>query len=185
MKDRARPSVRSVRAPRAERTPETEQRRSVTEWLSSSAPTSSLAHAQWAESGVAWLRPGRLFTAVVVSASLMHEAVGRPGPQECAPLLASELDGPVFYRLNEFGPDAGYTVLLPASAAQVWRVRGTVVLPPDALLPVPAPERYVPAADAPWWVVPLDGPCTLCTPALLASLLARRSAPRAQGDAHA
>lgn len=62
---------------------------------------------------------------------------------------------------------------------------GTVVLPPAALLLVPAPDRCEAAADTPWWVVPPDGSGTLCTPAFLASLLARRTTSGAEGDAHA
>lgn len=185
MKDRARPSMRLARAPKAERTPTAGQHHDVAEWLSSAAPSRSQARAQWASSGAAWLRPGTLFTAVTVLATLIHEAVGRPGPQECAPLIATELNGPVFYRLGEFGPDAGYTVLLPASATRIWRVGGTVVLPPAALLLVPAPNRCEPAADSPWWVVPPDGSGTLCTPEFLALLLARRTTSGAEGVAHA
>jgi hypothetical protein len=154
------------------------------EWLLSAAPALDHARARWADAGMAWLRPGSLFTAVTVTARLIHEAVGRPGPQECASLLAAELDGPVFYRLGEFGPDAGYTVLLPASAARIWRVRGTVVLHSAALFLVPAPDRCEPAADAPWWVVPPGRLGTLCTPTLLASLLARTVAVGGE-DAHA
>lgn len=184
MMDRARPSVRSARAPRAERTQQAEQRR-VIGWLSSAAPSSAHARAQWADSGTAWLRPDELFTAITVTAGLMEQAVGRPGPRECAPLLITELDGPVFYRQGEFGPEAGYTVLLPGSAARIWRVRGTVVASPAALLLVPAPDRREPAADSPWWVVPPDRAGTLCTPALLASLLARTTAGGPEGGGHA
>lgn len=154
-------------------------------WLLSAAPTPSQARAEWADSGAAWLRPGALFTAITIQAGLIHRAVGKPAPEQSAPALAGALDGPVFYRLNEFGPDAGYTVLVPASAARIWRVPGTVVLPAAALLLVPAPGRCEAAADTPWWVVPLDGPGTLCTPTLLASLLARRTAAVGGGNAHA
>jgi hypothetical protein len=185
MKDRARPSLRSAGAPGVERAPKAGQLHAAAEWLSSAAPFSSQARVQWANSGAAWLRPGPLFTTVTVSATLIHEAVGRPGPQECAPLLAAELDGPVFYRLGEFGPDAGYTVLLPASATRTWRVSGTGVLPPAALLLVPAPDKCEPTADTPWWVVPPDGSGTLCTSAFLASLLARQTTSGAEGNAHA
>jgi hypothetical protein len=155
-------------------------------WLLSAAPDPAHARAHWADAGVAWLRPGLLFTAVIVQASVMHRAVGKPGPQECAQVLAGLLDGPVFYRIGEFGPDGGYTVLLPASAMGIWRVRGTVVLPPNAQFLVPAPHRQEPAADSPWWVVTPSGPDGLCTPALLASLLARRTAATGgQGAGHA
>jgi hypothetical protein len=100
-------------------------------------------------------------------------------------LLAGVLDGPVFYREQEFGPEAGYTVLLPASAAGAWRERGTSVLPQAAQLLVPAPDRLEPSVEAPWWVVPLGGPGTLCSPARLASLLGRPATPDPREDADA
>jgi hypothetical protein len=162
-----------------------ERTHATARWLSAAAPSAPQAVTDWHDSGATWLRQGVLFTAVTVAASLMHQAVGRPGPQECAPLLMTELDGPAFYRLNEFGPDAGYTVLLPASAAGNWRVRGTVVLSSTAQLLIPAPDRLEPVGDAPWWVVPPDRPGSLCTPALLASLLARRGAPAGGEGDHA
>jgi hypothetical protein len=153
--------------------------------LLGAAPTLDQARADWADWGATWLRPGVLFTAVTLSAGLIHQAVGKPGPVECAPALAGALDGPVFYRSNEFGPEAGYTVLLPASAARTWRVRGTVVLPSAALLLVPAPDRCEPVTGAPWWVVPLDVPGTLCSPGLLASLLSGAAGLTGEEAAHA
>lgn len=153
--------------------------------LLAAAPTSGQARVEWADSGAAWLRPGVLFSAVTVKASVMHQAVGRATPEGCAPLLAAELDGPVFYLPAAFGRDGGYTVLLPASAARIWRVRGTVVSPQNALLRVPAPDRCQPTVDTPWWVVPIDGPGALCAPALLVSLLARSDTAAGPGGADA
>lgn len=155
------------------------------QWLSLATPSVRQAVAEWQDRGAAWLRPGALFTAVIVRASLLHEAVGSLSPQECGPVLHTELDGPVFYREQEFGPEAGYTVLLPGSASRMWRVPGTVVFSPAALLLVPAPDRREPTADCPWWVVPPDGTGTLCTPGLLASLLARTTACGPEGGGHA
>ncbi|MBM9506757.1 hypothetical protein [Actinacidiphila acididurans] len=94
-------------------------------------------------------------------------------------------DGPVFHRPGEFGPGAGYTVLLPASAARIWWVHGTVVLPPAVRFVIPTPDRLEPTMEAPWWVVPLDGPDRLCTSALLASLLARPTTAVGGEDSHA
>lgn len=151
-------------------------------WLLSATSTPRQARAAWADSGSAWLQPGAVFTAVIVRAGVMHGAVGRPGPLECAEDLTGALVGPVFYRAGEFGAEAGYTVLLPASAASIWRVRGTVVVSASAQLLVPAPNRLEPTPAAPWWVVPPDGPGALCAPALLASLLARGEAATSAGE---
>lgn len=161
-------------------------RRTANHWLLSAAPTPDQTRYGWPDSGAAWLRPGALFAAVIVRAGVMHEAVGEPGPERSVAALTDALDGPVFYRRGEFGPEAAYTVLLPASAARIWQVPDTVVLPPRALLLVPAPDRSTPnSEDPPWWVVPPDSSGSLCTPALLASLLSRRTAPVDEGAAHA
>lgn len=161
-----------------------ERRKAGGHWLLGAAPASGPAREDWDDWGSTWLRPGVLFTAVTVSADLIHRALGKPGPAESAQALAGALDGAVFYREMEFGPVGGYTVFLPPSAAETWRVRGTVVLPPAALFLVPAPDRCEPATGAHWWVVPLDGPEPMCSPALLASLLARAVVPGGEA-AHA
>lgn len=115
-----------------------------------------------------------------LSAGLVHAATRKPGPREYAPLLGSVLAGPVFYQGDQLGPEGGYTVLLPVSAAGAWRVRGTVVLPSHALVLIPVPGRYTPVTDGPWWVVPPAGPDKLCSPARLALLLDRVSVPTSE-----
>lgn len=92
--------------------------------------------------------------------------------------------GPLFYEPEGFGREGTYVALVPASAALVWRVPGTVVHTPRALLLVPAPDRCAPGDGRPWWVVPLDGPGTLCSLGLLASLVAigRKRVRRSGGE---
>ncbi|WP_434593214.1 hypothetical protein [Streptomyces sp. A5-4] len=127
---------------------------------------------EWETNGVAWLRPGALFTAVLIPASVIHVAVGLPGPKECAPHIAEVLDeGPVFFQRGGFGPDDTYTALLPAGAARYWFMSRTVVHTPHALLLVPAPDVREPAETGPWWVVPLEGPGLLCPADRLAALV--------------
>lgn len=142
------------------------------DWLLAAAPSTRQARAQWTDTGAAWLLPGARFAAVTIPARTLHEAVGRSGPRECAPHLARALDGPLFCRPAEFGPDAGYTALLPAREHVMWRRPGTVVRSPRALLLVPAPDVWEPVTDGPWWVVPPDEVGTLCTPTRLLALLA-------------
>jgi hypothetical protein len=147
-------------------------------WLLAAAPVAAQAQAEWQDAGAAWLQPGALFSAITVPARRVRAAAGVADAGQCAVVLAEALDGPVFCRTGVFGREPAYTVLLPASAARVWRVPGTVVHPPRAQLLVPAPGRCEPAGEGPWWVVPFDGPGLLCTPALLAAFLSRPSAPR-------
>jgi len=158
-------------------------------WLLAAAPLRAQAVSEWEDSGAAWLRPGALFTAVIMPASLVHAAVGLPGPRECAPHLAEVLEeGPMFFHRGGFGSDDSYTALLPASASHYWHMSRTVVHTSRALLLVPAPDVCGPADDGrPWWVSPLEGPGLLCPADKLAALvglgLSRTTRARAALDA--
>ncbi|MFJ6659650.1 hypothetical protein ACIQNG_25350 [Streptomyces sp. NPDC091377] len=149
-----------------------ERRAAGGEWLLAAAPAIPQAKTEWQDSGAAWLRPGRLFAAVAVNTGLVHTVLGVPGPEKAVKYLGETLDGPVFYREQVVRYESGYTALLPSSVAQNWRVPSTVVHPSRALLLVPAPDRCEPVDGEPWWAVPLDGPGQLCTPRLLALLVA-------------
>jgi hypothetical protein len=162
-------------SPPTGRVADADQRMAGGRWLLSATVEHGQARAAWAESGAAWVTPGGLCTPVTVQAGMVHLAVGKYDPRQCAPLLTSALDGPVFYQPRAFGDRAGYVVLLPVSARHTWRVRGTVVLPSRGQLLVPAPDRVEPSGENPWWVVPVDEQGTLCSPELLASLLAPRT----------
>ncbi|MGP3691290.1 hypothetical protein ACTVZO_42650 [Streptomyces sp. IBSNAI002] len=134
----------------------------------------------WKQKGAAWLRPGGLFCAVLIPAAVMHTAAQGNSPQACAGRIAEVLEGPVFYDPSAFRQGGGYTVLLPASAALLWRVPGTVLHPSRRLLLVPAPDRCEPVDGRPWWVVPLERPGMLCAPqpvACFAALGRRRLGP--------
>lgn len=147
-----------------------EQRLAGGHWLLGSAPSLQEARADWEESGSAWLRPGALFGAVIIRADVVHAALGADSPIECAPLV--DVDGPVFYSEDGFGREGSYTALVPASVALVWGVNGSIPHHRRALLQVPAPNAVRPErAGSPWWVVPLDGPGSLCDPDLLAALV--------------
>ncbi|MGW5925215.1 hypothetical protein ACWF2L_03075 [Streptomyces anulatus] len=146
-----------------------EQRLAGGHWLLAAAPSVKEARADWEESGSAWLRPGALFGAVVVRASVLHAALGTDSPIECAPLV--DVGGPVFYSDEGFGREGAYTALVPASVALMWSVNGSIPHHRRALLEVPAPQVVRPErAGRPWWVVPLNGPGLLCDPDLLAAL---------------
>jgi hypothetical protein len=141
-------------------------------WLLPAAPEIEAGRADWKDTGSAWLRPGALFGAVIVPASLVHAALGLDDPIACAPPLAEGLEGgPVYYSPEGFGREGSYVALVPASVALSWSVRGCLSHPYRALLQVPAPDVIQPQEDGPWWVVPLDGPGLLCPPDRLAALV--------------
>ncbi|MFM9446972.1 hypothetical protein [Streptomyces acidiscabies] len=141
-------------------------------WLLSAAPVPAQARPEWEENGAAWLRPGVLFTAVVIPAGVIHAAVGLHTPQECAEPLGEVLrHGPLFYSPQGFGDEDSYTALLPARVAQLEPLPAVVTHPQDALLLVPAPYATEPVGGGgPWWVLPCDGPSWLCPPELVATL---------------
>jgi hypothetical protein len=149
------------------------------EWLVLAAPTKGQAHTEWYQAGAAWLRPGDLWTAVTVPAYLVHAAVGKPSPEECAPLLARALDGgPMFYRPPGSTRGPAYTALLKVSEGRLWDEPGTRARAPRTMVLVPAPGVCAPAGDErPWWVVP-GGESRWCAAGPLAELVA---AGRASG----
>lgn len=153
-------------------TARTERETASGHWLLASAPVRAEAREEWRRTGSTWLRPGVLFGAVIVPASLVHAALGLDGPVACASALAEGLErGPVFYNPEGFGREGAYVALVPASVALSWGVRGSLSHLYRALLQVPAPDVTDPQEDGPWWVVPLDGPGLLCPPDRLAALV--------------
>ncbi|MFI6977224.1 hypothetical protein ACIBSV_01395 [Embleya sp. NPDC050154] len=142
-------------------------------WLPSAAPSKAQAHVQWYESGAAWLRPGMVFSAVVVPARLVHVALRVRKPEECVKPLARLLAGPVFYSPPGAEHESSYTALLPVAEGRTWREPQTRLCSGQGLLWVPAPGRYLPATDGcPWWVVAGHGD-SLCAAVDLAALVLR------------
>lgn len=161
-----------------------ERRLASGHWLLASAPIVPAAMSSWKENGAAYLIPGGLFCAVMIPAAVMHAAAEGDSPQACAGRIADVLEGPVFYDPSAFRQEGGYTAILPASAALVWRVPSTVLHPSRRLLLVPAPDRCEPVGGRPWWVVPLESPGLLCAPQLVACFagLGRRRIVPAGGE---
>ncbi|WP_098010410.1 hypothetical protein [Streptomyces sp. sk226] len=140
-------------------------------WLLEAASSPRAAKADWADDGTTFLRPGSLFGAVAVRASLVHAALLLDEPTRCGPSLRTRLGrAPVFYQANQFGREGAYVVLVSADVAAQWDVTGSVAHHRGALLEVPAPGRA--RAGAPiWWVVPVGAPDGLCEPEPLAALV--------------
>jgi hypothetical protein len=141
------------------------------EWLVPAAPSKGQAHTEWYQAGAAWLRSGDPWTAVTVPARVVDAAVGKRGPESCAPLLTRALDGgPMFYRPPGVARGAAYTALLRVSEGRLWNEPGTRAHAPRAMVLVPAPGACAPAGERPWWVVPGIGP-RWCSAERLAALV--------------
>lgn len=145
--------------------------RAAERWLLGAAPSPQAAMDDWADEGTTFLRPGNLFGAVAVRASLVHTALLLDDPAKCGPSLRARLGGaPVFYQENQFGREGAYVVLVSTDVAAQWDVPGSVAHHRGALLEVPAPDR-VRARGPIWWVVPVGAPGQLCDPGPLAALV--------------
>lgn len=140
-------------------------------WLLAAAPSVRRARLEWADSGTTWLKPGALFGAVTVRASVVHAALLLDDPEKSARPLRESLGGPVFYAEEQFGREAGYVALVAGSVSMAWSVPGSVAHHRRAELQVPAPGNTLPDLGPSWWVVPLDGPGVLCDPDPLATLV--------------
>lgn len=151
-------------------------------WLLAAAPSLPQAVTEWQDRGAAWLRPGELFSAVLLRACGVHAALGSDTAQGCAQQVTEILAGPVFVQDSAFVGEKAYVALMPASAGRCWDAPGTVH-PGRALLLVPAPNALTPTDRGPWWVSPPARPGVLCDPEAVAALALASSgqAPRNGG----
>ncbi|MFE0777592.1 hypothetical protein [Streptomyces sp. NPDC058861] len=150
-------------------------------WLILSAPRAEDARREWETFGAALLRCGRLFSAVPIAAGLVHAAAGTEDREAVKAFLAEALDGPVYYATVSHQ----YYALTPASAPRTWRLTAVDCLDSDSYLGVPATDLTEPDPRYPaYWVVPMDGPGALCTPAAVERLVlaGQREAAKAAGE---
>lgn len=136
-----------------------ERELAAAQWLSSAAADTGRARHEWAAHGVALLQCGSLFAAVRIPAGIVHAAVGTDAPEAVASSLAVALGGgPVFLDSQS----RHFYVLAPASLAHGWNLPDTECLGAGVFLGVPATDRTEPDPSGSYWVVPMDGPGTLC-----------------------
>ncbi|MFE5596686.1 hypothetical protein [Streptomyces sp. NPDC056549] len=137
-------------------------------WLLLAAADKRQAREEWKTYGVALLRCGGLFSAVRIPAAIVHAAAGTTEREGLVAFLTEALDGPVFFD----GSGQHFYALTPHSAARFWKVPDTECLGSDFYLGVPATSVTEPdPCCAAWWVVPMDGPAALNTPANVALLV--------------
>lgn len=142
-------------------------------WLLAAAEDTRRARNEWADSGIALLRCGTLFTAVRFSAGLVHAAAGAEEPRAVDAYLAEALmGGPVFVDRRWWL----YYALVPASSARLpqWErpAPDAECLGRNSYLGVPDPVRTDPDAGSSYWCVPMGGPGLLGNPDAVAQLLA-------------
>ncbi|MFF9077368.1 hypothetical protein ACF1BP_33900 [Streptomyces sp. NPDC014735] len=165
----------------------------VSHWLLSAAPDLDEARAQWAETGIALLRCGGVFTAVRIEADIVQAAAATEDPERIGAYLEHCLQGgPVCIDTSS----RRYYVLVPASTSRLPQWVGRVVpgaecLGPGCFLGVPHPQRTEPDVSRSYWCVPMDGPGALCSPYAVSQLVAYGSYQRraqecleAEADGH-
>ncbi|MEU7021891.1 hypothetical protein ABZ990_14690 [Streptomyces sp. NPDC046203] len=138
-------------------------------WLILAAPNAEKARHEWEDYGVALLRCGSLLSAVRIPADLVYAAAGTEELEQVRAFLADVLDGgPIFH-------DTGgrqFYALTPASAPSTWHLTVAECLGSNTFLGVPATDRTEPDCRYPaYWVLPMDGPGTLCAPDDVAGLV--------------
>ncbi|MGA5069283.1 hypothetical protein ACPB9E_36980 [Streptomyces exfoliatus] len=139
------------------------------DWLFLAAADSRTARRDWAVRGVALLRCGVLFSAVRIPADIVHRAAGTDDGRGVVAFLERALaGGPVFY--DEGG--RRFYALTPVSTARMWRLPEAECLGRDVLLGVPATDlaERDPRCAA-YWIVPMEGPASLCMPGEVAHLV--------------
>ncbi|TLQ39495.1 hypothetical protein FEF34_39440 [Streptomyces marianii] len=152
-------------------------------WLVLASSDRAKAWTEWDTYRVALLRCGSLFSAVRIPGYLVYTAAGAEEPEAVRRFLAEILDGgPIFYDVG----GQQYYALTPASAARSWRLTVAECLDSDAFLGVPATDltEFDPRYPA-YWVVPMDGPGTLCAPddvALLVLMGHQSAVKKAEAD---
>ncbi|MER5739717.1 MULTISPECIES: hypothetical protein [unclassified Streptomyces] len=138
-------------------------------WLLLAAADDRTARREWAVYGVALLRCGVLFSAVRMPAAVVHRAAGTEDRREVTAFLKEALaGGPVFY--DEGGRQ--FYALTPVSTARMWNLPEAECLGHDTLLGVPATDltERDPRCAA-FWIVPMEGPASLCMPGEVAHLV--------------
>ncbi|HEX5567777.1 MAG TPA: hypothetical protein VFY14_12760 [Streptomyces sp.] len=140
---------------------ETERQLAAGNWLLSAVRDRQAARADWAESGVALIPCGTLFSAIRLPADLVHAAAGTTETSAVNAYLREALHGPVFANRHA---DLYYS-LTPASTARHWAdpgAEGVAALGKGAFLGVPHPSLTRPEPGRPYWPVPMDSPGVLC-----------------------
>ncbi|MEN8649622.1 hypothetical protein ABCR94_02955 [Streptomyces sp. 21So2-11] len=128
------------------------------DWLARALRIPSVAHAEWAERGVALLPLGERYDAVRIPAEVMRAA--RPDP-------LPDILGPVV--LDPYA--SHFYALVPPGTTHSWRSPLARCLGRGAWLGVPHVERTQPPGLH--WVAPMETAGALCSPTALSDLISK------------
>ncbi|MET9290924.1 hypothetical protein [Streptomyces sp. NPDC003077] len=145
-----------------------ERELTVEHWLLSAARDAETARAEWASHGVALLRCGSTFSAIRISASVVHQAAGTETPEAVAACLNAALEGePAF--LDRYAKR--YYLLTSRSAGTLgWCLPNTERLGFGGYVGVPSVRIRQSGVTRAHWVVPVESPGTLCRPEFVVRL---------------
>ena len=145
----------------------------VADWLLTATESRDRSRTEWQELGVTMLPTGRGFSAIRMSARLVHAAACTTDLDAVDHYLARALVGaPVIH-----DPDrCRYYALMSSDSGRPWEcTRDVEPLGLGSYVGVPRPGRNAPDdSGAPYWSVPMEAPgalCALCAPSVVAALV--------------
>lgn len=141
----------------------------IADWLLTATESRNRARTEWQEYGVTMLPTGRVFSAVRMSARLIHAAACTTDLGAVDHYLARALvGGPAIC-----DPDrCRYYALVPADDSRAWELtRDLEPLGAGSYVGVPRPGLNAPNGGVPYWSVPMEAAGALCAPSVVAALV--------------
>lgn len=143
----------------------------ISHWFLAATESRDRSRMEWQEQGVTMLRTGGIFSAIRMTARLVHAAAATGETSAVDNYLHRALvSGPVIADLDR----CRYYALVPSSAARRWSAtRDAEPFGRDAYVGVPRPGlNTAPASGgSPYWAVPMESAGVLCVPAAVAALV--------------
>lgn len=143
---------------------------SVTDWLLAATESRSRSRMEWQEHGVTMLQTGRVFSAIRMSARLVHAAASTDDLEAVDYYLARALvGGPAIHDPHR----CRYYALVATGSRRPWgATRDVEPLGLGSYVGVPRPGRNAPDdSGAPYWSVPMEAAGALCAPSVVAALV--------------
>ncbi len=142
-------------------------------WLLAATESPTRSRMEWDQDGVTMLKTGTLFSAISMSARLVHAAASTSDTGAVDDYLERALiGGPVIHDVDR----CRYYALVPASGDRPWEVsRGRDITPLGRGAYVGVPRPGLTATDAapgiPYWSVHMPSMAELCLPSAVAALV--------------
>lgn len=143
----------------------------IGDWLLTATESRTRSRMEWQTLGVTVLQTGRVFSAIRMSARLIHAAACTSDLEVVDRyLLRALVGGPVIHDPHR----CRYYALVPVSDGSPWLEATRDVEPrgPGSYVGVPRPGLDAPAGSgAPYWSVPMEAAGVLCAPSVVAALV--------------